>query len=274
MAKRFRTLTKSIAPRWLTEGEGELVQYSLDLMMDAFVERVRLGLMARLPQNDPTGETTATPDALAAMGRDRRVVRGLSEDAPGYAIRLIRWLDDRRRAGNPFALMQKLAEYTGPLCAFRTVDASSNWFSRAADGSETYALKRANWDWDGKPRDVAGKLRWSRFWVVIYPNGLWTPTGNAWGDAGAQHWGAPGHTWGSTATPEQVATVRAIVDDWKPAGTRCVNVILAFDGASFDPAAAIDAAGMPHGAWEHWSHNVGGVQVRARLDTARYWDGS
>ncbi len=260
---RFRLVRRFLGPKWLVDDDGEstLVGYSLDLLKDAFVERLELGLLARFPQNGPNGET-APPDALAALGRDRRVVRGLSEDDEAYALRLLKWLDDRRTAGNPYALMQKLSEYTGPLCSFRTVDARGNWYSRAADGTQTVSLDTGNWNWDGT--DAA---RWSRFWVVIYPNGLWTE-GQTWNGVGTQAWGDPGHTWGSTATPEEVATVRAIVSDWKPAGTRCVNIVLAFDPASFDPASP-----EPNGLWGRWSKVVAGVQVSSRLSTARYMDG-
>jgi len=259
----FRVARKLLSTRWLTEGEGELVGYALDLLRDGILERLRLSVLARIPQNDPTGTTTAPTDALAAMGRDRRVIRGISESNAAYAVRLKAWLDDRRTAGNPFALMQKLAEYCGPLCSFRTVDVAGNWFSRDENGVETVALKTGNWNWDGD----ATRARWSRFWVIIYPNGLWTE-GPEWGDPDAPEWGSTSATWGSTATAAEVAAVRSIVADWKPAGTRCVNVIVAFDTASFDPASP-----EPDGLWETWGKVVDGVMVPARLETARYWDG-
>jgi hypothetical protein len=262
---RFRRLRKTLAPRWLTEGDGEKVGYSLDLVLDGFVERLRQGLYARLPQNDPNGTTTAPDDALEAMGRDRRVVRGISETAASYALRLRLWLDDRRRAGNPYMLMQKLAEYTGAGPAFRTVDARGNWFSRAADGTETAVLKQENWDWNGEP---VGR-RWARFWVIVYPNGLWTPSEFDWGDTAGPGWGEGTQTLGSTATPEHVAKMRHLIADWKGAGRRCVNIIIAFDPASFDPSAP-----EPDGLWERQSKNVNGVMVPSRLSTARYWNGT
>lgn len=273
--KTFRTIRKLCAPRWLTEEEGELLGYTLDLLRDGAVERVRLGLMARLPQNDPTGETTAPPDAIALMGRDRRVIRGLGESLQSYARRLIAWLDDRKTAGNPFALMQKLAEYTGPGCKFRTVDARGNWYTRDVDGTRSLVLNQANWEWDDHPTDpITGKQRWARFWVIIYPPAtLWTPQPFDWGDVAGPDWGEPTYTWGTTATIEEVQTVRAIVADWKPLHARCVNIIIAFDLASFDPAAAVDAAGMPNGLWENWGRIIDGVMRPARLSTARYWDG-
>ncbi len=260
--ERFRLVRRFLSPRWLLDGEGELVGYSLDIIKDAFIERLRLGLLARFPQNGPNGET-APPDALAALGRDRRVVRGIGEGDVSYASRLLAWLDDRKTAGNPYTLMQKLSEYTGPLCAFRTVDARGNWYSRAADGTRTLTTNTGNWHWDNTPAS-----KWSRFWVIVYPNGLWTE-GQAWGAAGTQAWGdGSPRTFGSTATPDEIATLKFLVNDWKPAGTRCVNIILAFDPASFDPTAP-----EPDYLWGHWSKVVAGVQVPSRLATARYVDG-
>lgn len=261
--ERFRTLRPFMGPPWLTKGEGELVGYSLDLMRDAFIQRLFLGLLCRFPETAPT-------DALAAIGRQRRVVRGINETAESYVARLLVWLDDRKRQGNPYALMQKLAEYTGPVPSWRTVDRRGNWYSRAADGTETALLNQANWDWDG----VLGEPKWSRFWVIMYPNGFYDDQTSEWGDSGAQDWGDRDRgTWGTTAPPDQVQMIRALVSDWKIAGTRCVSIVEALDPSSFDPTAAVDSTGMPDGLWLGWSKNVGGVQVPARLDTARYWEG-
>ncbi len=259
---RFRTTRKKVTVRWLTEGEGELVGYALDIVKDAFEERLFRGLLARFPYNAPDG-TTAPPDALAAMGRDRRVVRGINESDADFAARLIKWLDDRKTAGNPWTLMRRLSEYLGAGPAFRTVDASGNWFSRDADGVESVLLNQDNWDWDG---DTTG--RWSRFWVIIYPNGLWTTTVDDWGDVDLD-WAEADHVWGCTATPEQVQTVRSLVNDWKPGGTVCVNIIIAPVTSSFDPTAP-----EPDGLWARWSKTVDGVRVPSRLNTARYWSGA
>jgi hypothetical protein len=269
--RTFRTLRKFLAPRWVTDDEGELVGYALDLQKDSFAERAFLGLLAGYPQNGPNGET-APPDALVRMGRDRRVVRGIFETDAQYAVRLKSWLDERRTTGNPFTLMRQLAAYTGDAhgVSFRTVDATGNWYSRSSTGVESALLKQGNWDWDGRPLDEDGRTRWARFWVIIYPGTLWGPSPWDWGDATGPDWGefTTAHTLGSTATMEHVATLRAIVSDWMGAGKRCVNIILAFDPASFDPAAP-----EPDGLWEHWSKVVANVRVPARLATARYLDG-
>lgn len=263
----FRGIRKSLAPRWLTEGDGELVGYSLDLLKDAFTKRLLLGLLARFPQNDSDG-TPAPSDALALIGRDRRVVRGINESPESYSTRLLSWLDDRKTQGNPFTLMDRLAAYTGSGCVFRTVDVNGNWFTRAVDGTRSFVLAQGNWDWDGDP---LAAQHWSRFWVIIYPpSSLWV---KEQAFASGEKFGAAQHTLGTTATSDQVATMRSIVSDWKPGGTRCVNIIVAFDPASLNPSMG-STDPLPHGKWEHWSRQVAGVQASSRLSTARYWDGT
>lgn len=250
----FRSLRKLHAPRWLTEGAGELVGFSLDLVKDAFLERARIGHLSRFPQQDRNG-TPGASDALDAMGRDRRVIRGIDETDTTYAARLPEWLVDRRRAGNPFVLMKQLAGYVGVNASFRIVDNRGNWYSRAADGTQTSSLDTGNWDWDGDTD------AWARFWVIIYPGTRWVVEG-VW-DTGAL-WDEPGLVWGSTATPDHAAGLNSILADWKPAGTRG-SIILAFDAASFDPTAP-----EPDGTWGKHYEYAAGVAVESRLGTARY----
>lgn len=256
MARPFRFLRKYLAPSWLTSGEGEAVGYTLDLLKDAQMERLYKGHLARFPQQGPDG-TPGPADALAALGRDRGVVRGIDETDTSYAYRLTQWLVDARTRGTAFTLMKQLAAYCdwdgSKGCSFRVVDNRGNWFSRSALGVETSSLNTGNWNWDG---DTAS---WSRFWVVIYPGTRWIDTGDDWGDV--IEWGDGATTWGSTGITEaQTRTLQAIVADWKPAGTRCHTIILALNSATFSPSAP-----EPDGTWGYWSN---------RLTSALYLDGS
>lgn len=253
----FRTTRAKISPRWLTNGVGGLVGYSLDIMKDAIAERTRLSLLARFPDFCPD-------DALPLIGRDRRVVRGISESRESYAARLKAFLDDWRYAGTPYNTLDRLAAYLGPLPKIRIVNARGNWFTREPSGAKSYALNLGNWNWDGP----VTASNWSRYWVIIYPNGLWSQL-PAWGDSGAPAWGNNDVTWGSTATPEHVKTVRHIVRESKRAGSICENIIVSFNNAIFDPATPTATDGL----YGHWSKNVGGVQVPARHQDAIYWDG-
>ncbi|HQY59794.1 MAG TPA: hypothetical protein PK141_00230 [Polyangiaceae bacterium] len=259
----FRTRNKQFGPRWLVDDDDEStrIQYSLDLVLDAAMQRTYLGMLARYPD---TAALLGIEGALEAIGRDRRTLRGLGpESATSYATRLKRWLHDAKKRGSPFMLMQKLQEYIAAGSSFRTVDARGNWFSRSATGVETYTLNTGNWNWDST---VPSSPQWARFWVIIYPGTRWTST-DTWGSG--QLWGDQDNTWGTTATPSEVAGVRGIVADWKPAGTRCVNIIIAFDAASFNPASP-----EPDGQWGKPHKVVAGVHVPSRLTTARYWDGT
>jgi len=236
------------------------VGYALDLIKDAFAQRAYLGLLAGYPQNGPNGET-APADALAEMGRDRRVIRGIAETDAAYAARLVTWLTDRRTAGNPYTLMRVLHAYVGTAhgVSFRTVDNRGNWYSRSATGVETSSLNTGNWNWDG---DTS---KWARFWVIVYPGTLWTAEPGTWGDG---TWGAVDDgTIGLSITPDQAATMRALLNDWKPAGTRG-QFIIALAGGTFDPTAP-----EPDGLWGSW-HKSTSPAVASRLASARYMDGT
>lgn len=261
---RFRQAFYKLLPSWLTEGEGELVLGSLGVLKDAWLERLTQGLYARFPSYAPES-------ALAYLGRDRKIVRGINESAASYSARLLRWLEDHRIRGNPFALMAQLRAYCNADVRIRTVDAAGNWFTLDRDGTRSFTLGAGNWDWD-----TEAASQWSRFWVIIYPTAdgePWSDPGD-WGDAalwGSGVWGANSTaTIGTTATREQVASVRSIVREWQPDGTRCEWIIVAFDDASFDPTAP-----EPDGTWGLWGKDDGaGNYVPSRLRTARYWKGS
>ena len=259
--RNFYTVRTSVAVRWLTEGEGDKVGFALGMIQNGHVQRVYDGLLCRFPQNDPTGETTAPDDALAAMGRDRLIPRGRTETPQTYARRLIRWLDDHRQRGSAWMMMKQLADYLGAGYAFRTYDVAGNCFSRDVNGVETH-VKGTTWDWDGNT------AAWSRFWVIVYPNGDWTTSTLDYGDASPKY-GPNLAQWGVEIPREEIATMRSIIATWKPAGTRCVNIIVAFDPMTFDPAAP-----EPDGTWGSFSKVVAGERVAARLSTARYLRGS
>jgi hypothetical protein len=259
--KTFRKAFYKLMPSWLSSGEGELVNFSLWLIVDAFLERARQGVLSRFPEYAPH-------DALAHMSMDRKIVRGIEETDEAFAERLIRWLDDHKVRGNPFALMEQLRAYCGGNIMIRTVDARGNWYTIAANGTRTVVGDAGNWNWDD-----LDSSHWARFWVIIYPiDGVPWSISPAWGDSDlftSGNWGQPGATIGTTATSDQVASVRGIIRDWKPAGTKCEWIIIAFDPTSFNPSSP-----EPDGKWGQWSKLTAGANRAARLSTARYWVGS
>jgi hypothetical protein len=263
----FRHIIVNAAPPWLQGYVGSRLLYTCGLILDECAEFVTQGVQARMPG-------IGTPTALPYVGRDRKIIRGFDEDDDGYAARLPLWLDvdHHKTRGNPYALITQLKGYLAPFeCRIRTVDNNGTWFTEEANGTRSVDLAEGNWDWDGS-------TDWSRFWVIIYPAGtpaVWSigddvgdPT--LWGDCTV---GNPTYTVGTTATVNQVQTIRQIVTDWKPAGTVCPNIIIAFDQASFDPTLPPGDPLLPGGDWG--THGDGlSTRGRARLTTARYWKGS
>lgn len=261
----FRDSIIRIAPPWLQGTVGSKLLYSVGAVLDALADATIFGVKARMPGECP-------PEAYAHIGADRIIVRGFDETDAAHAIRLRRFLDDHKQRGNPWALMRQVQGYlSGHAVKLRTVDNSGNWYTLNADGTPGGVVQASpnNWNWDGN------SASWCRFWLIIYPPAdLWTEGPNNWGDAAGPNWGAGTKTWGSTATVEQVTTIREIVRAWMPAHAKCQNIIIAFDPASFNPSAAPFSAGMPDGQWGNWSKNVAGTQVPSRLGTARYWNGT
>lgn len=251
MTSGWRNSITELAPPWLRGGRGEKMLRSFGLLVDAFYEAALQAWESHMPG-------LGTPTALQWTGRDRQILRGPDEPAASYSVRLRRWLDDWPRAGSSWGVLAQLAGYLTPHSVLlRHVDNSGNWY-RNEGGVETFDGALANWDWDGTPD------AWSRFWVILYADGVWADDG-LWDDPG--EWD-DGGTWDSEASPEEVTSVRAIWAQWKGTGKR-MHVILAFDNASFAPATP-----EPDGQWGQASKYSGGVQVPARLETASYWDGS
>jgi hypothetical protein len=278
MAKplQFRDAVRNISPVWLgggaaRTGEGEWgeqggkVHHAIMTGFDGLMEWAIQGLIARFPEE-------CTPTALNALGRDRVIVRGFDESDESYRARLVRWLDDWRLAGHAFSILQQVAGYLTPHeVRLRIVTNSSVWYERDTEGTLTWSVASpANWDWDGQP------TLWSRFWLILYPpDTLWVQHPPEWGDVdlwdGA--WGSSGFTWGSTATPEQVATIRQIIRTWKPAHTLCNQIVIAFDEDLFDPTAA-PGAPMPDGTWAPWGLVGSDPRTPSREEDASYWDGT
>jgi hypothetical protein len=263
----FRQLVRYLGPRWLTRDRvlgtetTSRVLYSVALLTDSLSERVVQGVRARFPGLGPD-------DALSELGRDRLIWRGPAEPATTYAGRLTRWLDDHRVRGNPWALLEQIRAYLVPHAVrVRTVDQWGNWYTIEADGTRS-RYKASAWDWDGTSQ-AAGR---SRFWVLIYlgDTGPWFRQ-EPWGDPG-KLWGEAGQTWGSTATPEEIAGLRRIVDFWRPAGTRCVQIIYCFEPTLFAPSDT--APPLPDGTYATWGKYVGSVKVHARNRDAIYIRGT
>lgn len=247
----MRGLFKFLAPKWLYSGEGELTLYSLSAIADLWLERARLGLMARFPAYSPY-------DGLSALGRDRKITRGLNEPSESYIIRLKAWLTTHKNNGSPFALMDQIRSFLQRDLVVRIVDQRGNWYWIEADGSLHYQLQAGLWDWDS-----VSTTNWSRFWIIIYPASVTPALWEATGVYGTVQKYGDGHVWGLTATHDEMVGLRTIVREWKPIFAKCEWIICAFDNASFAPGTTLD------GLWVNYSKGSS-PRSAARLATARY----
>jgi hypothetical protein len=263
----FREAMLANAPPFLTVDDGAKLLDVMGAMLDAHVDWTRHGIRARWP-------SYGSDDTLAAIGRDRRILRGFAESAEAYAERLRGWLDAWSRAGNPFEILRQLKGYLTPH-AFdaHVVNHHGSWYTSLADGTLEWTLNASNWDWDSETYP-SGPEPWCRFWVVLNPPAeLWTRLPAL--DDPALWDGAvdsPGFTVGSTATPEQVAAVRRIVGEWKDEKSVCQNIIVCFEPGVFTPGETNPP--NPNGWYGNASRVISGVRTATRSPDAIYWPGS
>lgn len=262
----IRDTLRRLIPPWMSDRitagftAGFRYLYAHALMCDFAIQFAFEAIRSRFPSFAPS-------EALSLIGQDRRIRRGLNEPDPSYRARLLRWLQDWKRAGSAFAILSQLRAYLQTSVRLRIVTANGTWWTLEPDGTmrRTVTLPAKNWNWDGNAP------LWARFWVIIYcDTGVPFARGRKFGDG--HRYGDGFGTIGCTATLAQVGSIRDIVRQWKAAHEVCKNIVLAFDATMFDPA-FVPGAPMPDGTWGHWSKLVGGTQVAARDARAVYWDG-
>lgn len=250
---------RKLGPPWLVDNE---VGESLATMLDTFAARARAALTARFPAYAPDAA------ALAALGRDRRIVRGIGEPAAAYAARLSRAFTDLQTRGNPYSLMEQIRAFLQVDCKLRTFDANGNVYTLDTDGTRSASIPGVGAGILTWP--VTGSEQWSQFCVAIFPTADESSTvAEPWASSAS---GATRTTIGTTATENEVAGIRSIIREWKPAGTVCQWIVVAYDAASFDEAS--DPAKIPDYTYRNWSTITSGVRVPSRLSTARYFSGA
>jgi hypothetical protein len=236
-----------------------MVYAMVGMPLDMLAEAANQAVKARFPELAPE-------DALPFIGRDRGIRRGPNEPAVSFRTRLLLWREIWKGAGNAVKLLDELAGYLTPQKArMRIWSQVGLVYTRDVDGTFTIDRVPGLWNWDGLTT-----LR-SRFWVIIYSVGgePWSRDGT-WGDG--EKWGESGRgTWGSTATLDQVQTIRAIIGDRKPAPTVCKGIIVSFDAGAFAPTDT--SPPLPDGTWGRASRNIAGKQTHTRDRRAIYWQG-
>jgi hypothetical protein len=258
--RQFRDGLRRIVPPWLADrgpavkNAGFKVLWAIAAVLDALLEGLIQGAQAHLPG-------LGTPTALNAEGRARGIRRGLGQSDASYAAELVPWLDTLKFVGHPFAVLRSIRAYLGPVKC-RTVDDGGNWYTIEADGTESHLHLPGSWNWGGSG--------WARGWLIIYPASweVWP----AFYENDATLYGGNlqggNYTVGQQVAFDVAEEIRQRVRERKPAHLRVVEIIIAFDPASFNP---LDPATCPDGNWLYLTK--GSPKVPARFATARYWEG-
>lgn len=311
----------TLSPPWLADdspatatdpvgGVGGRYMWSLGLMNDALLEKMNLAIFARMPlggTSAPSGGNGGPfDDALALLGADRVIVRGINEGSLAYGQRLQRAFSTWQHAGEAVAVLPEVLDYLQTECRAAIVSnplAASGGIAHFTEypvGANTDlppARWVGTWDWEtgygvnGAPGGVNGydphPLRmataWWRTWLVLWSVApqAWTGDGGTWGD-GATTWGVTDKSWGLSVEPTVISTMRTIVKTWKSASTWYRWIVVSLD-ASFANWTAGGAYYPSTGDWQHWSKvstaanssgNVVPAYVPARAPLLRYCDGT
>lgn len=243
-----------ISPPWLTKRVAKRIGWTIGLALDGYRELVREGVKARMPG-------VGSADALPLIGADRQIERGPTESEESYAARLSGAFDTWRVMGNPRPLLEQLRAYFLPSPPpIRIVSDRAVWHEIDPTTAAVTRTRTSpvNWIWD--TYSAGPTPRWWRGWVVIDSSaGPWSQ----WliGEPGVLL--GDGHTIGSTATVEEIESIRRIVRRCKPANVHVMNVCVTFDATLFRASNA-PGGSMPNGNFDDYAN---------RPTDAAYWEG-
>lgn len=149
-----------LLPPWLRRTVADRLVRGLAKEIDELVEKLRAGAKARFPGWD---EDDIDPEALATIGRERRILRGPREPADVYAGRLRMWWDAHRGRGGPYALLAQLDAFFEWFLNVRMDVVYANGVRYSINTATPGVITRDEIVWNG---DGSGK--WARFWVFFY----------------------------------------------------------------------------------------------------------
>lgn len=280
----LRDYVKQISPPWLigpgsgavlpaAAGVAERFMYSLAFGLDALAQKVEDAIKMRFPG-------VGDPSALATIGDDRRITRGIGESDADYSERLRYWLVTWRWAGTARGVLSNVYAYVGVKPRTQVVlDGAGqsvwNYINQGADAFATPSTSHRvpkNWTWDA---EVFVKRRWL---IIDAANWLtttfWITSNASWGNGGIT-WGDP-FSMGFDALPAVLATLKTIVRQWQSADTRYQWIVVTYDGNLFPYNGAAGAATLPNSTWGHWSKidatttPARPCRVDSRTNMARY----
>ncbi len=257
-AGKLQSFIAGLVPWWLQGPMAGAWNEALGLTLDLASETLLSGLRGSAPLR-------CFVDALPWIGADRGIRRYPNEPTSSYRRRCASFRQIKRHAGSHYGQLINLQPYFLPTnrpvirIVHQAGDGSSaTWHTLNASGEYTYwRANPSNWNWDGVDS------RWSRFWVIIYVNGVGTDA--ALYDDGTTY--DDGTVWDGHLTRAQVEDIIEIVNEAKAPHSVLAGVILAPDPDSFDPTAtatadAFGATSLPVGNWSYATDMTTGHPTR------------
>lgn len=158
----FTFAMKRVSPPWLRRLVGGAIMEGIGTPVDTEVDRNVEGVELRFPGG--SNGVAIHPDALALIGRERRILRGPGELDGTFALRLRKWWDAHRTRGNAFALLQQMHDFflATNNVPIQYIANSGTSVTIAADGTFTRSII-AGWSGDGEY-----PLKWARFFLVFF----------------------------------------------------------------------------------------------------------
>jgi hypothetical protein len=193
----FRDTLRKISPPWLQTGTAEKILYAIGVHIDGFADAVIAGVKMRFPGY-------YSLESLPLIGRERRIARGRYDTDETYQTRLLRWLDDHRRRGGPYALLQQLFAHFHPNnIPTELVYMSGRRYTMDLDGAITRD------DIAFTPPDGSPPEKWSQWWLFYdWPDPV---AKRVWG---TMHQYGDGTVWGSELTSAEVRDLRLVPREW------------------------------------------------------------
>ena len=144
-------------PPWLARALGfaDKYMYSFAVHADMLGEALTAGVKLRFPG-------LYSPESLPLIGRERRIARGPAESDASYAPRLLRWLDDHRARGGPYAMLAQIYAYYAASGSFVVELVYRNGKRFAMDTAGAVVEDLVAFSVDAEPE------RWARWWLFYY----------------------------------------------------------------------------------------------------------
>lgn len=237
-------------PWWIAQKNVGAFLESVAVVLDQGIETLHTGLLLTRPLD-------CDESALPVLSRDRGISVYASEPAISQRHRLSQWQQLRRQRGTHQGEMRNIQPYfldRPVLPRLRIVHQAGNGLSstwHTLDSTGVYTRYRAtpsNWNWDGV------QAKWSRFWVILYTDGLALPPQPTWD--GGELWDG-GSVWDGFFSTIQNSDLVAGIREAKAAHSQLWGFAIAESLDTFNPAVlpALNA----DGSWSHPNGQYGNI---------------